>query len=287
MVDRIYLHVCPIDIPHIFSIQNFQKMKHLFLLGLMAIFMTSCGMNRPEPNYEGVLMSNYGKNGLADFQVVTGAQGWLWWGSELYQVPMFEQKANPAEIVVTSKDGGFFKVNPQYTYEAIRGKGPEICFNYKHVGPGPGFMDNVESNVLDPLVLNAYREEARNFKTDSLLNNVEAYENAVENRLKKEFKGKFFNLLSLTSGLRPPDSMIKAIEERNNAVQQAGQVKNELEVSQMRLQKARIDAETDRVKSAGLTKEVLQENWIEAIRNTNNKVIITDGKTPIILGGNK
>ena len=55
----------------------------------------------------------------------------------------------------------------------------------------------------------------------------------------------------------------------------------------MRLQKARIDAETDRVKSAGLTKEVLQEKWIEAIRNTNNKVIITDGKTPIILGGNK
>ena len=52
----------------------------------------------------------------------------------------------------------------------------------------------------------------------------------------------------------------------------------------MLLEKARIDAETNRVQSTGLTKEVLQQQWIEAIRNTSNKVIITDGKTPIIIG---
>jgi len=28
---------------------------------------------------------------------------------------------------------------------------------------------------------------------------------------------------------------------------------------------------------------ILKEKWKEAIRNTNNKVIITDGKTPVIL----
>lgn len=52
----------------------------------------------------------------------------------------------------------------------------------------------------------------------------------------------------------------------------------------MYLEKAKIDAETNRMKSSGLTKEVLQQQWIEAIRNSQNKVIITDGRTPIILG---
>jgi len=51
----------------------------------------------------------------------------------------------------------------------------------------------------------------------------------------------------------------------------------------MNLEKAKIDAEANRVRAEGLDNKILQEKWIEAIRNTNNKVIITDGKTPIIL----
>ena len=78
--------------------------------------------------------------------------------------------------------------------------------------------------------------------------------------------------------------MADAIESRNNAIQKAEQVRNELQVSKMNLEKAKIDAEANRIKSQGLDGKLLQEKWIEAIRNTNNKVIITDGRTPIILG---
>jgi hypothetical protein len=40
----------------------------------------------------------------------------------------------------------------------------------------------------------------------------------------------------------------------------------------MYLEKAKIDAETNRMKSSGLTKEVLQQQYIiEAIRNTRIK----------------
>ena len=52
----------------------------------------------------------------------------------------------------------------------------------------------------------------------------------------------------------------------------------------MLLEKAKIDAETNRIQSAGLTKEILMQQYIEMLRNTSNKVIITDGKTPVILG---
>ncbi len=66
------------------------KFKILAVSLIALILLTSC--NRPEPNYEGVLMTDYGRNGLESFTTVTGAQGPLGPGSELYQVPMFEDK---------------------------------------------------------------------------------------------------------------------------------------------------------------------------------------------------
>lgn len=144
-------------------------------------------------------------------------------------------------------------------------------------------MDNVENAILNRLVVNVFREEARNYSTDSLMNNLNTFEKQVETRLSKEFEGKFFKLNNLTSGLKPPTSMARAIENRNNAVQEAERVKNELNVAKMELEKAKIEAEANRVRSQGLDARILQARWIEAIRNTSNKVIITDGKTPVIL----
>jgi hypothetical protein len=48
-------------------------------------------------------------------------------------------------------------------------------------------------------------------------------------------------------------------------------------------EKAKIDAETNRIKAQGLDSKILQQQWIEAIRYSKNKIIITDGKTPVIL----
>lgn len=262
------------------------KTKNLFnILAFTAVlFLASCtGCNRVLPNYEGVLMTDYGRAGKSDFTKVIGSQGFLGFGSELYQVPLFEQKADPSKVVVTSKNSGEFTVDPNYTYQVIPGRGVDIIFNFKHVGLGDDLLDNVESSVLNGLVLNAYREEARTFLTDSLLNNLNGYERTVEKRLLTEFEKKGFVLNNLTSGLKPPASMIAAIESRNNTKIEAEKVSDQLEVAEMLQQKARIDAETNRIKATGLPKEVLQEKWIEAIRTTRNKVIVTDGKTPILI----
>jgi regulator of protease activity HflC (stomatin/prohibitin superfamily) len=256
-------------------------MKKVLVLLVGGLFLGSC--HRPEPNYEGVLMTDYGRNGIESFKVVTGAQGILGPGTELYQVPMFEQKADVDAVKVSAKDAGVFTIDPSYSYQVTRTKGPNIVLNYKHLGTGDGFLDNVEENVLNKLVTDTFREEARNYTTDSLMNNLNTFEKRVEKALTEKFSNKFFTLNTLTSGLTPPKSMAEAIEARNNAIQKANQVRNELETSKLYQEKARIDAETDRIKSAGLTKEVLQQKWIEAIRTSENRIIITDGRTPIIL----
>lgn len=253
------------------------------LIALTIATATSC--SRVEPNYEGVLMENYGRNGKEDFKTVTGKQWVISPGVELYQVPMYETSGDPEAVKINAKDAGEFTVDPSYQFQPIRGKGIDIVFNYKHLGiSNPSvMMDNVEDAILNRLVINAFREEARNYSTDSLMNNLNTFEKQVEVRLAKEFEEKHFELKNLTSGLKPPQSMARAIEDRNNAIQQAEKVKNELNVAKMELEKAKIEAEANRVKSQGLDARILQARWIEAIKNTSNKVIITDGKTPMIL----
>ena len=259
-------------------------MKKMFFL--FCVIASLVGCNRPEPNYEGVLMTEYGRNGINSFKIVTGAQGILGPGSELYQVPMWEQAGDPDIVEITAKDAGVFTVDPSYTYTPIRGKGAEIVFNYKNyrIQDPETFFDNVEANVLNKRVTDAYREEARNYTTDILMNNLGKFELSVQSRLKEEFKTKFFDLTTLTSGLKPPASMLKAVEDRNKAIQEANRVKNELETSRMLLEKAKIDAETNKVQSVGLTREILMQQYIEMLGKTSNKVIITDGRTPVILG---
>ena len=256
------------------------------MIFLFSVIASLVGCNRPEPNYEGVLMTEYGRNGINSFKIVTGAQGMLGPGSELYQVPMWEQAGDPDVVEITAKDAGVFTVDPSYTYTPIRGKGAEIVFNYKNyrIQDPETFFDNVEANVLNKRVTDAYREEARNYTTDSLMNNLGKFELSVQKRLKEEFKTKFFDLTTLTSGLKPPASMLKAVEDRNKAIQEANRVKNELETSRMLLEKAKIDAETNKVQSVGLTREILMQQYIEMLGKTSNKVIITDGRTPVILG---
>lgn len=54
------------------------------------VFLSSC--ERVAPNYAGVLMENYGKQGKDDFKVVSGRVSTWEWGTELFQVPLFDQR---------------------------------------------------------------------------------------------------------------------------------------------------------------------------------------------------
>jgi len=66
------------------------------LLGLM--LLTSC--ERVAPNYYGVLMENYGKNGKDDYSKQQGRVSTMSPGTELFQVPAWEQRG-----VFTDEEG--------------------------------------------------------------------------------------------------------------------------------------------------------------------------------------
>ena len=109
-----------------------QKMRKLVYFLILGVVLASC--SRVEPNYEGVLMENYGRNGKSDFHVVSGKQWTMSPGTQLYQVPMFEASGDAEAVTISALDAGQFSVDPVYQYQPIRGKGVDIVFNYKVPG---------------------------------------------------------------------------------------------------------------------------------------------------------
>ena len=65
------------------------KKIRFFLTAIIAVLVfASC--ERVAPNYAGVLMQNDGKEGKADFKVVSGKVSTWEMGTELFQVPLFD-----------------------------------------------------------------------------------------------------------------------------------------------------------------------------------------------------
>lgn len=247
-------------------------MKKIILFSALAVAFTSCTW--VEPNYEGVLMENYGKNGINDFSVVNGKVNTWGWGTELIEIPMWNQRGDCSKIIITTKDGGRFDVDPTYSYTPIRGRGRNIAFEYRHL-KGDSILENIEKSVLDLTVIDAYRRVSRTYSTDSLLNHQGDFEAAVEALLRPAFIAKYFTLTELTSNLAPPKSMADAIERRNKMIQEAEAAKNGLEVARMNaLQKvieAEAEAKANTIRQQTLTPLLIQQLFIEK----------WDGRTPL------
>jgi hypothetical protein len=249
--------------------------KFFFFLSLTILFATITSCSWVKPEFEGVLMTNCGKNGIEDFKIVTGKVNTMGLCTELIRIPMFEQTGDAPELEVMTADGGTFQIDPAYTYNAIRGKGPNIAFMYKQfASDGDDFLEDVEDNILDRRVVNLYREKARTFTTDSLMRNLNLFENSVEQELRLQFQEAFFELKELTSGLVPPESMRRAIEDRNamrlqgekveqQMSKEKAQLQIELEKARTKVEIARLEAEANRERAKGLTPEVLRDKAIE------------------------
>ena len=100
------------------------------LISLMLVFMAllvlvSC--ERVAPNYAGVLMENYGKQGKEDFKVVSGKVSTWEWGTELFQVPLFDQRGEfSAPVTLKAADNTEFNARPSYSYKVIKSRAIDV-----------------------------------------------------------------------------------------------------------------------------------------------------------------
>ena len=113
------------------------------------------------------------------------------------------------------------------------------------------------------------------YTTDQIVSNRDMVERAIESQLSKALAKEHFQLEQLTSGLKYPNSIVEAVNQKNKAIQEAQRALNEVAVKKAEAEKmlvqARAEREANELKSATLTPAILKKMWIEK----------WDGKLPV------
>lgn len=243
-------------------------------LTVIAIVLTLAACSRVEPNQAGVLMENYGRNGKSDFTVVSGRVWTIAPGTELYQVPLWEQRGKFEEAVtLKASDNTDFAATPVYTFRVTKDRAVDVVFDNKQLGYGSEFIQSLQDNILEPKILDLMKEESRRYTTEELMakGGSLAFEQKVQDIVREEFKKRGLELMTFSSQLTFSKSVTERIDKRNEVNQNIAVIDQQIEEQKKRLELARLEAETNKLKSEGITEQLLQQQFIEK----------WDGKTPL------
>ena len=243
-------------------------------LTAIAMVLTLASCSRVEPNQAGVLMENYGRNGKSDFTVVSGRVWTIAPGTELYQVPLWEQRGKFEEAVtLKASDNTDFAATPVYTFRVTKDRAVDVVFDNKQLGYGSEFIQSLQDNILEPKILDLMKEESRRYTTEELMakGGSLAFEQKVQDIVREEFKKRGLELMTFSSQLTFSKSVTERIDKRNEVNQNIAVIDQQIEEQKKRLELARLEAETNKLKSDGITEKLLQQQFIEK----------WDGKTPL------
>lgn len=239
-----------------------------FALVLAAILSASC--TRIDAGHEGILVKMYGsEKGVQDVTLVTGRVFFNPLSEDVFEFPIFVQTADYEAFTVNAKDGSVFTVDPTISFAVKPGKSPQIFSKYRKN------IEEITRTTLYNYTKDAFRIQMNKYSTDELISNRQKFEADVQTTLEKTLDRDGFKLEQLTSGLQYPDAIVRAIDAKNKAVQEAMQVENELKVAEAQAKKLIIQAEAEKraneLKQQALTPLLIQQQFIEK----------WDGHTPL------
>lgn len=192
-----------------------KTIKLLALSLSLGILMSSCG-TLVEPNYGGVLMKDYGKNGKSDFSEVSGRVSTWGMGTELYQVPLWEQRAQVDDSLhLQTADQNQFSALPKYSYRVMKGRLVDVIFDNKQLD-SKSFLSSVESQILETRMYDIIKEQSRKHITDTLMavSGSLKFEKECEGLIKKEFESRGFELLTFSFQGKFSEKVMDKIDQR-------------------------------------------------------------------------
>lgn len=250
-------------------------MKKLFtFLTIISITLLTTSCSWVKPNYAGILMQKYGKNGKSDFTLVTGKVSTIAPGTELLQVPLFEQRGEYSEpLHLKAADNTEFTSNPTYSYKVIKDKAVDVVFNNKQLGSGDDFLEAVENNILEMRIRDIIKEASRRYTTDTLMGTSGSlhFEEKVQELVKKSFADAGFELLYFSCQLDFPEGVKQKINQRNEVNQDQLVVDQQIDVAKKKIELAKLNAQVSIEQSKGITEEILRQQFIDK----------WDGHTPL------
>lgn len=250
-------------------------MKRILILTvvLSALLITSC--SRVAPNHQGVLMENFGQNGKSDYSLVKGKIWTLAPGTELFQVPLFDQRGGFDDpLSLKASNNTQFKATPKYSYSAIEERCIDIAFSGSRLnGNGEDMLNAIEDNILEPRIDDLIKEFSRAYHTDSLMatGGQLKFEKQLEVAVAEVFKEAGFTLKSFQSQLEFTTKVTDKIDNRNEVNANLSVLDSKIIEQRKTNELESLKTEQALIRSRGLTPEILQDKFIEK----------WDGKTPL------
>lgn len=145
----------------------------------------------------------------------------------------------------------WFKSTLPHNSDTYNTKSPAVFKKYRKE------LNDVIHGTLYNYVKDAFRIQLNNFSTDYIVSNRDSIENAIERHLSTALTRENFQLEQLTSGLKYPQTIVDAVNQKNKAVQEAQTALNEVAVAEANAKKllvaAQAEAEANRLKQQALT----------------------------------
>lgn len=190
-------------------------------------------------------------------------------------------------IRALSADGLEVIIDLTVLYKIIPAKAPSI---YRELGV------EYRDLIVRPIARTRIRDLAANYEAVSLYSSRrDEFQGKIFDAIEIDFKKRGFVLEQLlVRNITLPESVKKAIESKINAEQDAQKMQFVLQKEEQEAERKRVEAQGiadyQRIITSTLTKGLLEYESIKAQKeialSQNAKVIITDGKTPMILGNN-
>jgi regulator of protease activity HflC (stomatin/prohibitin superfamily) len=161
----------------------------------------------------------------------------------------------------------------------------------------PSIIENIGTDYENVLIIAVFRSAAADVCSRFFAKDMHSAQRAV---IEKEIAIRMHELLEprgflvesvLMKNIQLPGGLARAVEEKLEAEQDAQRMEFLLQREKLEATRKMMEAEgirdAQKIISEGLSEEVLQWQTIEAFRelsqSPNSKVIITDGKSPMIL----
>lgn len=163
----------------------------------------------------------------------------------------------------------------------------------------PQIIEEVGSNYEEVLILSVFRSAtadicAQFYAKDMHSGKRSEIEHAVQNRMDSLLSDRGFKIEAvLLKSISLPSGLYTAIEDKLEAEQEAQRMEFVLQRERLEAERKKIaaqgTAEAQKILANGLNKLTIQWRSLEVLNNLaaspNAKLIITDGQTPVLLGG--
>ena len=184
------------------------------------------------------------------------------------------------EITVSTSDKVASNLDIAVRYSVDENRVGQIYTDYKTES---AFFQRLISQDISTVV----KDTSGAYTIDRLLAERSKFSKDIEDNLKKRWSGKGIVVESVAlQTIRPPLTITDRITKSQEAQQQLVQTQAATKVKEEEAKQKRIEAQgtadANRILNNSLTDKILQEKYIDALKNGKNLIVVPEGSTPMI-----